>query len=302
MPDYRKRSPLTDQNEPERGWADRQWESADGLKLHYRDYPGDTTRAPVICMHGLTRNARDFADLAERIAPSRRVIVPEMRGRGLSDYARDTDTYNPVQYAADVELLLSEQGIDRFVTVGTSLGGLMTMLLAAAGPGRIVGSVLNDIGPEVESDGLEAIRGYVGQGRSFQTWMHAARALREVHGDVHPAYGIEDWLAMAKRVMVLGQGGRIAFDYDMAIADPINAAPSSAAPPDLWPAFDALGEVPVVLVRGERSNILSSQTAKRMQERNPKLTLVTVPATGHAPQLDEPEVLTAIERLLEQVP
>lgn len=293
---------MTDPTDTDRAWVDRHWESADGLTLHYRDYAGDESKAPVICMHGLTRNARDFAELAERIAPSRRVIVTEMRGRGQSDYAKDSASYNPVQYAADVELLLAEQGIDRFVTIGTSLGGLMTMLLAVTGPGRIVGAVLNDIGPVVEEDGLEAIQGYVGQGRSFQTWMHAARALKEVHGDVHPTFGIEDWLAMAKRVMVLGQGGRISFDYDMAIAEPFSAAPSNAAPPDLWLAFEALGSVPMVLVRGAHSNILSPETAKQMQARNRKLTLVTVPDTGHAPLLTEPEALAAIDSLLEQVP
>lgn len=293
---------MTDPTDTDRAWVHRHWESGDGLKLHYRDYAGAGDKAPVLCMHGLTRNARDFAELAERIAPSRRVLVPEMRGRGRSDYAKDSSTYNPVQYAADVELLLAEQGIEHFVAIGTSLGGLMTMLLAAARPGRIVGAVLNDIGPVVEDEGLEAIRGYVGQGRSFQTWMHAARALREVHGGAHPGFGIEDWLAMAKRVMVLGQGGRIVFDYDMAIADPFSAAPSSAAPPDLWLAYEALVGVPMVLVRGAQSNILAPATAAQMQARNKALELVTVPDTGHAPLLTEPEALAAIDRLLEQAP
>lgn len=293
---------MTDPTEADRAWADRYWETEDGLKLHYRDYACGSDKAPVLCMHGLTRNARDFAGLAERIAPNRRVLVPEMRGRGMSHYAKDSASYNPVQYAADVERLLADQGIARFVAIGTSLGGLMTMLLAAAGPGRIVGAVMNDIGPVVEEEGLEAIRGYVGQGRSFQTWMHAARALRDVHGAAHPGFTIEDWLAMAKRVMVLGQGGRIAFDYDMAIADPIMAASANAAPPDLWPAYDALGDVPLLLVRGERSNILSPQTAAQMQARKHGSELVTVAQTGHAPLLSEPEVVAAIDRLLERAP
>lgn len=293
---------MTDPTDTERAWAHRHWESADGLKLHYRDYAGNAGKVPVLCMHGLTRNARDFAALAERIAPSRRVIVPEMRGRGRSDYAKDSSTYNPVQYAADVEVLLAEQGIEQFVAIGTSLGGLMTMLLAATKPGRIVGAVLNDVGPVVEEEGLQAIRGYVGQGRSFQTWMHAARALKDVHGSAHPTFGIEDWLAMAKRVMVLGQGGRIVFDYDMAIADPFSAAPSNAAPPDMWLSFEALANVPMVLVRGAQSNILSPATAAQMQARAGQMELVTVPKTGHAPLLSEPEVLVAIDRLLGQVP
>lgn len=292
----------SDRSPDYRPFADRTWDSEDGLTLHYRDYAGDPERLPVLCLHGLTRNARDFAVLAERIAPSRRVIVPEMRGRGDSAYAKDPMSYSPVQYVADVEVLLSDQGIDRFIAIGTSLGGLMTMLLAGAKPGRIAAAVMNDIGPEVEEEGLEAIRGYVGHGRSFETWMHAARALREVHGAAHPTFAIEDWLAMAKRVMVLGQGGRIAFDYDMAIAEPFSAAPDNAAPPDLWPAFDALKGVPMVLVRGAHSNILSVSTAQHMQARNPALELVTIADTGHAPLLTEPEALAAIDRLLEAAP
>lgn len=293
---------MTEPTENDRPWTDRSWTSADGLELHYRDYRGNDDRLPVLCLHGLTRNARDFAELAARIAPARRVIVPEMRGRGLSDYARDSATYNPAQYVADVALLLAEQQIAQVVAIGTSLGGLMTMLLAAAQPGRIAAAVLNDIGPDIEPAGLAAIGSYVGQGRSFQTWMHAARALREVHGEAHPGFGIEDWLAMAKRVMVLGQGGRISFDYDMAIAEPFNAAPANAAPPNLWLAFEALANVPMVLVRGAHSNILSARTAQQMQARNRALELVTVPATGHAPLLTEAEVVQAIDRLLESAP
>ncbi|WP_435418108.1 alpha/beta hydrolase [Parerythrobacter aurantius] len=289
---------MTNQTEADAAWTDRQWESADGLKLHYRDYPGEPGLAPVLCLHGLTRNARDFAVLAERIAPSRRVIVPEMRGRGMSDYAKDSASYNAAQYVADVELLLGELQFDRFIAIGTSLGGIMTMMLAAAGAERIVAAVLNDIGPVIEPRGLETIRGYVGQGRSFQTWMHAARALREVHQRAYPRFGIEDWLAMAKRVMVLGQGGRIVFDYDMAIAEPFNTAPANAAPADLWAAYSALAGIPQVLVRGAQSDILSEATAREMKARSERLTLVTVPDTGHAPLLTQPDVLAAIDALL----
>ncbi|MEM8726323.1 MAG: alpha/beta fold hydrolase, partial [Pseudomonadota bacterium] len=160
-------------------YQDRSWTSSDGLNLHYRDYPGPEGDAgpPVLCMHGLTRNARDFAELAEHLAQTRRVIVPEMRGRGMSDYAPDSGTYNPLVYVADVEKLLAGEGIERFISIGTSMGGLMTMMLAQAKPGRIPACVLNDIGPEIEAAGIERISGYVGQGRSYPTWLHAARSL-----------------------------------------------------------------------------------------------------------------------------
>lgn len=279
-------------------YEDRTWTSSDGLSLHYRDYPAPegSDALPVLCMHGLTRNARDFACLAERLSATRRVIVPEMRGRGMSDYAPDSDTYSPVTYVADVEKLLGELGIERFCVVGTSMGGLMTMLMAQGAPGRMAAVVMNDIGPEVEPAGLERISGYVGQGRSYPTWIHAARSLAEVHGPAFPDYTLDQWLEMAKRTMVVTQNGRISFDYDMAIAEPF-AKPGNAAPPNLWLAFEALRGVPMLLVRGELSDLLSPDTVKQMQARNHALQVVTVPRVGHAPTLDEPEVAAAIDAL-----
>ena len=273
------------------------WTSTDGLKLHYRDYAGANDRLPVVCLHGLTRNARDFADLAEHLAGDRRVIVPEMRGRGRSDYAKDSSAYSPLTYVGDVELLLSELGISRFISIGTSMGGLMTMLMAATDASRLAGVVLNDIGPELDPSGIAKISSYVGQGRSFPTWMHAAKSLMEVHGESFPDFTLERWLEMAKRTMVLGQNGRIALDYDMAIAEPFNQ-PEGAAPPDLWPAFNAMSHVPTLLFRGELSNLLTAETAAKMKADHKQLTSVTIPRVGHAPSLDEPEAVAAIDAFM----
>lgn len=283
-------------------YEDRNWTSADGLSLYYRDYPGPEgyDGPPVLCMHGLTRNSRDFADLAAHIAKTRRVIVPEMRGRGQSDYAPDSATYNPLQYVADVELLLEEQGIGKFIAVGTSMGGLMTMLLAAAKPGRIVAVVMNDIGPEINPAGIERITGYVGQGRSYPTWVHAARSLGDVHSVAFPDYDLDMWLEMAKRTMIVTQNGRISYDYDMAIAEPFKQ-PGGAAPANLWAAYEALRDVPMVLVRGELSDLLTPETVKQMAVRNPAMKSVTVPRVGHAPTLDEPEARAAIDALLAKI-
>lgn len=277
----------------------RYWESADGLKLHYRDYAGPDgyDGPPVLCLHGLTRNARDFAGLAEHLAKDRRVIVTEMRGRGMSEYAPDSDTYNPLQYVADVEKLLTELEIDRFIAVGTSMGGLMTILMAGAKPGRIDAVVMNDIGPEINPEGVKRIEGYVGQGRSYPTWIHAARSLGEVHGAAFPDYDLEKWLEMAKRTLVVSQNGRISYDYDMAIAEPFRK-PGGAAPANLWLAFEALRDVPMLLVRGELSDLLTPETVKQMAARNPAMRTVTVPRVGHAPTLDEPEARAAIDALL----
>jgi pimeloyl-ACP methyl ester carboxylesterase len=283
-------------------YEDRYWTSSDGLSLHYRNYPGPENSAalPVLCLHGLTRNARDFAALAEHLCAKHRVIVPEMRGRGLSDYAPDSDTYSPITYVADVEKLLAEQGITRFIVVGTSMGGLMTMLMAQGQPGRMAAVVMNDIGPEVDPAGVARISGYVGQGRSYPTWVHAARGLAEAHGAAFPDYDLDQWLELAKRTMVVTQNGRISFDYDMAIAEPF-AKPGNAAPPNLWLAFEALAGVPMLLVRGELSDLISADTVKQMGVRNPAMRTITVPRVGHAPTLDEPEVRSAIHALLDGV-
>jgi len=283
-------------------YEDKNWTSEDGLSLYYRDYAGPAGYGglPVLCMHGLTRNSRDFAELAEHLSKARRVIVPEMRGRGHSDYATDSDTYKPRQYVADVEKLLADLGIDRFISVGTSMGGLMTMLLAAAKPGRIAAVVMNDIGPEIDPEGISRIAGYVGQGKSYPTWMHAARSLAETHKDAFPDYDLDQWLDMAKRGLVVSQNGRISYDYDMAIAEPFKQADNTPADA-LWPAFETLQGVPMLLVRGELSDLLTPATVDRMGQSNPAMTSVTVPRVGHAPMLDEPEALEAIDALLARV-
>jgi pimeloyl-ACP methyl ester carboxylesterase len=283
----------------EKRWEDRSWTSGDGLKLHFRDYAGDAAKPPVLCFHGLTRNARDFEALAQRLAGEWRVLCPDMRGRGDSDYARDPMTYTPKHYVADVEALLAAEGIERFVAIGTSLGGLMTMMLAAPDPARIAAAVINDVGPEIEAAGLARIREYVGQGRSYETWVHAARALQEANRQIYPAWQLPDWLRMAKRCMVIGSGGRIVYDYDMNIAEPFEADNGPAPEPAvMWGMYEAVARRPLLILRGAHSDILSAEVAARMNVRGAASELVTVPGVGHAPTLDEDEAVAAIGRLL----
>lgn len=285
-------------------FADAHWTSRDGLKLHYRDYPQNPDaregRPAILCLPGLTRNARDFASLAERLAGEWRVVCPDLRGRGDSAYARDSASYVPLQYADDLGQLIAQVGLTRFVAVGTSLGGLLTMILALTVPQMLAGAVLNDIGPVIEDVGLTRIRNYVGQGRSFATWMHAARALEESQGAAFPRFEIADWLRMAKRVMTLGPNGRIVFDYDMKIAEPL-AQQGGEAGFDLWPGLEALAGRPVLLLRGALSDLLSVATLDEMARRLPMAEAVTLPDVGHAPTLDEPEAVAAIDRLLARV-
>jgi pimeloyl-ACP methyl ester carboxylesterase len=282
------------------GYENLFWWSRDGIRLHARDYPGDPAKVPLICLPGLTRNARDYHDFATAQAGSRRVIAVSFRGRGESGYAKDPMSYVPLTYMQDLEVLLGEQKIDRFVSVGTSLGGIVTMLLAAADRGRIAGAVLNDVGPEIEAAGLHRIRGYVGRGSSCPTWLHAARTLQENNREVYPDWALEDWLGMAKRLYRLTGAGRIVLDYDLRIAEPFRV-PGAEAGPNMWSALDGLGDTPVLVVRGAKSDVLGQATAERMVERLPLAELVSVPGVGHAPTLAEPEVAEALERLLARV-
>ncbi|MBB5698797.1 alpha/beta fold hydrolase [Sphingomonas yantingensis] len=281
-------------------FSDGYWWSGDGVRLHYRDYPGPTDRPPILCLPGLTRNARDFEAVAARLSPAWRVIAVDLRGRGESGYAKDPMTYVPLTYLQDVERLVDELKLDRIVAFGTSLGGILTMLLAGTGRPPLAAALLNDVGPELEAAGLARIRGYVGKPAQYPTWMHAARAMAEANGEVYPGYGIEDWLGMAKRLHRLTSAGRIVLDYDMKIAEPFRV-PGNEAGVDMWGAFDALAATPTLIVRGDRSDILAADVADRMAARIAGAELVTVANTGHAPTLDEAAVEAAIDRLLSRV-
>jgi len=274
------------------------WWSKDGLRLHYRDYAGRADRPPILCIPGLTRNARDFAHVAERLAGDWRLICVDLRGRGESGYSKLPMSYGPLTYLQDIEDLLETLQIGRFVSFGTSLGGVMTMMLAAHRTGRIAGALLNDIGPIIEQAGLERIRSYVGKSTSWPSWMHAARATENILAAAHPDYEIMQWISLSKRLNRLTAQGRIVPDYDVRIAEPMRH-PAEAV--DLWPALDALRDVPVHILRGELSDILSADTAAAMVKRLRLARLSIVPRTGHPPELDEPESVKAIDALLAEV-
>ena len=279
-------------------YEDGFWWSKDGLRLHYRDYSGSDDRPPILCIPGLTRNARDFAHVADRLAGDWRLICLDLRGRGESAFAKFPMSYAPITYLQDIEDLLETLKIERFLAFGTSLGGLLTMLLATAKPGRIAGALLNDIGPVIEEAGLNRIRGFVGKSGSWPSWMHAARAASNLHGHAHPDYDLPRWIALAKRLYRLTPQGRIIPDYDPRIAEPMR---HPGEPVDLWPAYEALGDVPVTILRGATSDILSADTAAAMAKRLPNARLTLIPRTGHPPELDEPSAIKAINDLLKLV-
>ena len=264
----------------------------DGLRLHYRDYAG-AGGPPLLCLHGLTRNARDFADFAERHSPRFRVLALDFRGRGESDYDQLPARYNPLTYVGDVIELLDDLAVPQATFVGTSLGGLVTMAMAAMAPQRIAASILNDVGPELNQAGLDRIQSYVGKGEHFADWDEAAEAIARNQAVAFPDYGPANWLATARR-HCRERDGAIQFDYDPAIAG-VFADPGPTPKVDMWPVFAALARKPLLVVRGERSELLSAETFEKMKQAAPDAKFVTAPGVGHAPMLDEPEADAAIE-------
>jgi pimeloyl-ACP methyl ester carboxylesterase len=286
-------------------WQDHFFASADGLRLYYRDYPaqvspGASPRAPVLCLPGLTRNSRDFESLATHLARERRVLSPDLRGRGRSQYDPEWRNYHPGTYVVDLGLLLAAAGVARVVVIGTSLGGLLAMLLAASRPQSLCGAVLNDIGPEVEAEGIARISGYVGRGAPVATWEAAAAQVRAINEAAFPDLTDAEWLAFARRTC-REVDGVIRVDMDPMIGEAVRASPAGAAP-DLWPVYAALAPLPVLAIRGELSDVLSTATFDRMLREKPDLLRVLVPRRGHAPSLDEPECRAAIDAFLEGLP
>lgn len=281
-------------------YEDRYFTNRDGLRLHYRDYPGSEDRLPLLCLPGLTRNARDFAELAERLSPRFRVIALDFRGRAESDYDPIPGRYLPPTYVYDVIELLDGLALAQAVFIGTSLGGLVTMLMAVMAPQRIAASIINDIGPDVNPGGVERIRTYVGKDVRFASWDEAADAISRNYGSSFDRYTHQDFVRMAKR-NCREENRQIRFDYDMAIAEPFNTG--NAVPQvDMWPLFTALAQKPLLVVRGERSDLLTAETAAKMQAAAPHVKLAVVEGVGHAPELNEPEAVAAIDEFLDSLP
>jgi pimeloyl-ACP methyl ester carboxylesterase len=277
-------------------YADVFYQSDDGLRLYARDYPGPGKNAPaVICLPGLTRNSKDFAALAHDLQSSFRVVCPDQRGRGRS--ARDADAahYRPDRYALDMITLLDLLGIERVLVIGTSLGGLMAMILMATHPARIRATVLNDVGPEVDPRGLARIASYVGKTAAVHDWDAAAEQTAHTNGVAFPDFRTGDWQAMARDVYVQ-EGSAPVLDYDPAIATGVS---NGTTAPNLWPLYDQIATKPMLVIRGETSDVLSAETLSEMLRRSPQAIAQLVPRRGHAPSLNEPEARKAIHQFLE---
>lgn len=275
---------------------EQRFTTRDGLSLAFED---SGAGLPLLCLPGLTRNARDFDDLRAVLPDGLRMIVLTSRGRGASDWALD-----PAQYAVPVEArdaldLLDHLGLEKVTIVGTSRGGLIAMLLALTSKDRLAGVLLNDIGPEIATEGLDVIYDYIGRPPAGANYDEVGQTLKRNMGEAFPGLSDARWRTLAERWFV-EQGDGVGLRYDPRLRDAV-LAQAAQDQPDLWPFFDALAPLPVAVVRGANSDLLTTETVAKMAERRPDLIVETVPDRGHVPFLDEPEALRALTRLVAAV-
>ena len=276
------------------------YDSADGLRLHARDYGDEHAPLAVLCLPGLSRNARDFEPVAERLAKRFRLICAEQRGRGQSAYDPKPENYHPGTYVGDMVTLLDHLRLPKVAILGTSLGGLMAMILAAGWPDRVAGIVINDVGPEVAAEGLAKIQSYIDRITDVSTWDEAAAEVRTLSASVFPDYGPAEWERMARQLYVEDGSGKLVLDYDAHIADTIkNIEPQALS---IWPVFDGIQGIPFGLLRGALSNILSPAVMAEMKKRRPDIVSAEIPQVGHAPNLDEAASRAVIDQVLGAIP
>lgn len=295
--------------------------SSDGLALYARDYrpaaagthpdaadagagADQAARLPVICIHGLTRNSADFDELAPELAAmGRRVIAVDVRGRGHSAHDPNPDNYKPEVYAGDIVRLMETLGLPRAVFVGTSMGGLITMTLAARRLDLIAGAVLNDVGPVLSVRGLQRIAGYAGRCNAVGSWDEAAAYLRDINACAFPANSSEEWGKWARRAFEPKDDGQLALRYDPNIANALQSGKLRPTSLSARMAFRKLARRrPTLLVRGALSDLVEQEQADWMRKAAPELHYAEVPDIGHAPMLTEPEALAAIRAFLSKLP
>jgi pimeloyl-ACP methyl ester carboxylesterase len=290
-------------------WVDHRIVVDDGVALFCRDYLGPQPiprgsadgpdPMPVLCLPGLTRNSRDFEPLAKHLSQRRRVLTPDLRGRGRSDRDPDWRRYRLDVYVADMVTLLEALAIPQVVVVGTSLGGLVGMFLSAGHRAQVAALVMNDIGPELDPRGMQRIASGMGQVRTASSWEDAVADARAANGFALPGLDEAAWLRFAQAVYREEAPGRIVRDVDPLVGRAL-VEPQGPVP-DFWAAFATLRDLPMLCLRGDTSDVLSAGTVRRMSETVPGLRAVTIPDRGHAPTLDEPSSRAAIDAFLASV-
>lgn len=276
---------------------------ADGTKIFVRDYASPDPRRglPVVCLHGLTRNSKAFSRLAPELAHvGRRTLALDVRGRGRSSWSSDSSRYRPSVYADDVIQVLTTLGITRAVFVGTSMGGSITMHVAAAAPSLVAAAVLNDIGPSIDVDGVARALSRVGLESSFPSWEAMRESVKAVHGSAKPLADDRYWDSLIRQAAVEGPDGRIVFDYDPAIRSTL--IDGTGLTLDMRDVFAALAPIPVLILHGEISDLFTAAGVTLAREIKPDVVVVDVPGVGHAPTLAEPESRSAISAFMARVP
>lgn len=278
-------------------YSDYWYQSSDGLRLYARQYGNESADRTIICIPGLTRNSADFAPLCEHLADGYRIFAVDLRGRGSSDYDPQPENYHPGSYAADIISLLDDLALPSAIIIGTSLGGLVSMVLAATALERISAVIMNDIGPEADQTGIDRIKAYVSKPSSVSNWVDAVAKTKLIQGQEYPEFSDQDWINFSKNLYRENSGGQPVLAYDPAIAQ-LLIQPSDQPAPDLWPLFTLLSNTPMLLLRGELSDILSPHCVSRMCELKPDIQFLEIANCGHAPLLSEASALHAIDDFL----
>ena len=271
------------------------FQTSDGLSLHFED---TGTGFPLLCLSGLTRNARDFDFMAQHL-PGLRLIRLDYRGRGQSDWSPDPQSYTVPREARDVLELLDHLGLERVAVLGTSRGGLIAMVLAAMAKDRLLGVALNDIGPELDPGGLDVIMGYLGRHPDAATLDDLAAQRKSAMEAKFPGVPLARWRQEVTHTHVETPEG-VRINYDPGLREAVLAAGANGAP-DLWPLFDAIAPLPAAVIHGANSDLLTDATVTRMAQRMPGLIVAHVPDRAHIPFLDEAEALAALRQWLEQM-
>ncbi|MBU3672363.1 MAG: alpha/beta hydrolase [Sinobacteraceae bacterium] len=283
-------------------WQELSLRRPGGLQLYARRYPrrrgGAVTndRVPVVCIPGLTRNCRDFESLALHLSATREVLTPDLRGRGRSDHDPDWRNYRLDVYVSDIVAWLDFLQLSRVVIVGTSLGGLVGMFIGAEHRARLAGLVMNDIGPQFSPVGMMRIASSVGTAAVVSRWEQAEADTRSGYAHVMPDFTSEQWQSFTRQIYHEEAPGRIVRDMDPLLGKALRD--TSMPVPDFWGAFAALEGLPLLVLRGELSDLLDDTTLERMRAMLPQLQRVTIPQRGHTPTLDEPESRRALDEFL----
>ena len=283
-------------------YQDLWYTSNDGLRLYARDYSAslakNTKAKTILCMHGLTRNSTDFEDICNEFSDRYRLIVVDQRGRGFSDYDPNPENYNPLIYVQDMFLLLEQLELSTVILMGTSMGGIMAMMMAAMKPEMVESLIINDIGPEIAKPGLDRLKKHMGKSAVINNWEDAVKQTALVNSIAFPEADDQFWLRFAKRLYREDENGSPVKACDPNIAVPLmNKSDDNIAPP-LWPVYEQIIDKPILLIRGELSDIIDIECVQKMKQMKPDLEILEIPNVGHAPLLNEANVESTISNFL----